>query len=129
MYGDCAVNVNPSSEELARIAIASADTAKAFGIEPRVAMLSYSTLGSGAGPDVGEAGRVHGEQRVHSLSAGSLHGRCFAHTAALSTVALLTTNELCSYSKYAVMWCVCLVSGANSCNGGFHSASCALLSV
>ena len=50
--GDCAVNMNPNSEELAQIAIVSADTAKAFGVEPRVAMLSYSTLGSGEGPDV-----------------------------------------------------------------------------
>ncbi len=55
MYGDCAVNVNPSAEDLAAIAITSADTAAAFGIEPRVAMLSYSTLGSGAGPDVSTA--------------------------------------------------------------------------
>jgi len=52
VYADCAVNVNPSSSDLAQIAIVSADTAAAFGIEPRVAMLSYSTMGSGAGPDV-----------------------------------------------------------------------------
>lgn len=52
VYGDCAVNVNPSSKELASIAACSADTAAAFGLEPRVAMLSYSTMGSGAGPDV-----------------------------------------------------------------------------
>ncbi|EFJ50359.1 phosphate acetyltransferase [Volvox carteri f. nagariensis] len=52
VYGDCAVNVNPTAAELATIAITSADTAAAFGIEPRVAMLSYSTLGSGTGPDV-----------------------------------------------------------------------------
>ncbi|KAG2499811.1 hypothetical protein HYH03_002105 [Edaphochlamys debaryana] len=52
VYGDCAVNVNPSAADLAQIAITSADTAEAFGIEPLVAMLSYSTLGSGAGPDV-----------------------------------------------------------------------------
>lgn len=52
VYGDCAVNVSPSSEDLAQIAITSADTAAAFGVVPRVAMLSYSTLGSGAGPDV-----------------------------------------------------------------------------
>jgi phosphate acetyltransferase len=52
VYGDCAVNVTPSSTDLASIAACSADTAAAFGIEPRVAMLSYSTLGSGAGPDV-----------------------------------------------------------------------------
>lgn len=50
VYGDCAVNVNPTSEELAQIAVASADTAAAFGLEPRVAMLSYATLGSNSGP-------------------------------------------------------------------------------
>jgi phosphate acetyltransferase len=52
VYGDCAVNTNPSAEELAEIALASADTARAFGIEPRVAMLSYSSGESGAGEDV-----------------------------------------------------------------------------
>ncbi|GIL65714.1 hypothetical protein Vafri_19393 [Volvox africanus] len=52
VYGDCAVNVNPTAAELASIAITSAETAAAFGIEPKVAMLSYSTLGSGSGPDV-----------------------------------------------------------------------------
>ena len=52
VYGDCAVNVNPTAAELAQIAAASADTAAAFGVEPRVALLSYSTLGSGSGPDV-----------------------------------------------------------------------------
>lgn len=57
VYGDCAVNVNPSSKDLASIAACSADTAAAFGLEPRVAMLSYSTMGSGAGPDV--SGSAH----------------------------------------------------------------------
>jgi len=52
VYGDCAVNPNPNPEQLADIAIASAETAKAFGIEPRVAMLSYSTGESGKGEDV-----------------------------------------------------------------------------
>lgn len=52
VYGDCAVNVEPDPKQLAYIAIASADTAAAFGLEPRVAMLSYSTLGSGSGPQV-----------------------------------------------------------------------------
>jgi phosphotransacetylase len=55
VYGDCAVNVNPSSKELASIAACSAETAAAFGLEPRVAMLSYSTMGSGAGPDVSDS--------------------------------------------------------------------------
>ncbi|XXQ69286.1 phosphate acetyltransferase [Neisseriaceae bacterium B1] len=52
VYGDCAVNPNPTAEQLAEIAIQSADSAKAFGIEPRVAMISYSTIDSGTGPDV-----------------------------------------------------------------------------
>lgn len=52
VYGDCAINVDPTAEQLAQIAAVSAETAKMFGIDPRVAMLSYSTLGSGAGPAV-----------------------------------------------------------------------------
>jgi phosphate acetyltransferase len=52
VFGDCAVNPAPTAEELADIAIQSADSAAAFGIPPRVAMLSYSTGVSGAGPDV-----------------------------------------------------------------------------
>jgi phosphate acetyltransferase len=52
VYGDCAVNQNPNANELAQIAISSAKTAKAFGIEPRVAILSYSTGESGSGEDV-----------------------------------------------------------------------------
>jgi phosphate acetyltransferase len=52
VYGDCAVNPNPSAEQLADIAISSAVTAQAFGVEPLVAMLSYSTGESGAGRDV-----------------------------------------------------------------------------
>jgi phosphate acetyltransferase len=52
VYGDCAVNVDPSADELADIAISSAATAADFGIEPRIAMLSYSTGGSGSGEDV-----------------------------------------------------------------------------
>ena len=52
VYGDCAVNPDPNAQQLAEIAVASAQTAKQFGIEPRVAMISYSTGESGKGKDV-----------------------------------------------------------------------------
>jgi len=52
VYGDCAVNTDPPADVLADIAIQSADSAKAFGIEPRVAMISYSTGESGSGAQV-----------------------------------------------------------------------------
>jgi phosphate acetyltransferase len=52
VYGDCAVNPDPSAEQLADIAISSAGTAAAFGVDPRIAMLSYSTGTSGSGTDV-----------------------------------------------------------------------------
>lgn len=51
-YADCAVNLNPDADQISEIAIQSADTAKAFGIEPRVALITYSTLKSGKGADV-----------------------------------------------------------------------------
>ena len=52
VYGDCAINPVPTAEQLAEIAIQSANSALAFGIEPRVAMISYSTGSSGSGEDV-----------------------------------------------------------------------------
>jgi phosphate acetyltransferase len=52
VYGDCAVNPNPDAGQLADIAVSSAETAATFGVDPRVAMLSYSTGESGKGEDV-----------------------------------------------------------------------------
>ncbi|WGK63911.1 phosphate acetyltransferase [Croceiramulus getboli] len=52
VYGDCAINPNPTAEQLAEIAIASAETSQAFGINPKIAMLSYSSGSSGKGEDV-----------------------------------------------------------------------------
>jgi phosphate acetyltransferase len=66
VYGDCALVENPTAEQMADIAITSADTAKAFGIEPKVALLSYSTGTSGKGKDVDkvrEAARIAKEKR------------------------------------------------------------------
>lgn len=67
VFGDCAINPNPNAEQLAEIAIASADTAANFGIEPKVAMLSYSSGDSGKGVDVDkvrEATKIVKEKRT-----------------------------------------------------------------
>ena len=58
VYGDCAVNPEPTAEQLADIAISSAATARQFGVEPRVAMLSFSTGTSGKGADVDKVRRA-----------------------------------------------------------------------
>ncbi|MCM4153441.1 phosphate acetyltransferase [Arenibacter sp. N53] len=52
IFGDCAINPNPTAEQLAEIAISSAASSTAFGIEPKIAMLSYSSGASGVGEDV-----------------------------------------------------------------------------
>jgi phosphate acetyltransferase len=75
VYGDCAINPDPNPEQLAEIAIQSADSAKAFGIDPRVAMISYSTGNSGAGSDVEkvrEATRIAQEKRPDLVIDGPL---------------------------------------------------------
>ncbi len=75
VYGDCAINPDLNPEQLAEIAIQSADSALAFGIEPRVAMISYSTGTSGAGSDVEkvrEATRIAQEKRPDLVIDGPL---------------------------------------------------------
>jgi phosphate acetyltransferase len=52
LFSDCAINVNPSAQELAEIAVESAKTAELFDIEPKVAMMSFSTKGSAKSPEV-----------------------------------------------------------------------------
>ena len=66
VFGDCAINPNPTAAQLAEIAISSADTTMAFGLEARIAMLSYSSGSSGQGADVDrvrEATRMVREKR------------------------------------------------------------------
>lgn len=58
VFGDCAINPNPTSEQLAEIAISSADSSINFGIEPKIAMLSYSSGASGKGEDVDKVRRA-----------------------------------------------------------------------
>ena len=75
IYGDCAINPQPDAEDLADIAIQSAASARAFGIEPRVAMISFSTGTSGAGTDVdkvAEATRIAREREPRLIIDGPL---------------------------------------------------------
>ncbi len=75
VFGDCAINQNPTAEQLAEIAIQSADSAKAFNIPQRVAMISYSTGDSGAGDEVAkvqEATKIVREKRPDILIDGPL---------------------------------------------------------
>lgn len=75
VYGDCAINPDPNAEQLAEIAIQSADSAKAFGLDPRIAMISYSTGTSGTGADVekvAEATQIAQQRRPDLLIDGPL---------------------------------------------------------
>jgi phosphate acetyltransferase len=87
VYGDCAINPRPDAEDLADIAIQSAASARAFGIEPRVAMISFSTGTSGVGSDVdkvAEATRIVREREPDLAVDGPLQ----YDTAAIASVAL-----------------------------------------
>ena len=86
VYGDCAINPRPNAEDLADIAIQSAASARAFGIEPRVAMISFSTGTSGVGSDVdkvAEATRIVREREPDLAVDGPLQ----YDTAAIASVA------------------------------------------
>lgn len=75
VYGDCAINPDPTAEQLADIAIQSADSAAIFGIEPKVAMISYSTGDSGFGSDVDkvkQATKIAQQRRPDLLIDGPL---------------------------------------------------------
>lgn len=75
VFGDCAVNPSPNAQQLAEIAIQSAHTAAAFGVEPRIAMLSYSTGSSGSGAEVDkvrEATKIAHEMAPELLLEGPL---------------------------------------------------------
>ena len=75
VFSDCAINIEPDAQALADIAIGSAETAQLFDIDPRVAMLSFSTKGSGSSPDVDkvvEATRIAQEARPDLAIDGEL---------------------------------------------------------
>ncbi|NLF34571.1 MAG: phosphate acetyltransferase [Clostridiales bacterium] len=62
--GDCAINIDPSEDDLVQIAIETAKTARIFGVDPKVAFLSYSTKGSGTGPSVDKMRRAFEKTRI-----------------------------------------------------------------
>jgi len=96
VYGDCAVNLDPNARQLAEIAISSAQTAKTFGIEPVVAMLSYSTGESGKGVDVDkvrEATRIAKEKARKSFPGLKIEGPIQYDTAVDSSVAKTKLSE------------------------------------
>lgn len=75
VFADCAINTNPDAAQMANIAIQSAETAKSFGIDPKIGMLSYSTIDSGKGPDVDlvkEATAILQEKRPDLPSVGPI---------------------------------------------------------
>jgi phosphate acetyltransferase len=75
VFGDCAINISPNNEELAEIAIATAETAKAFGLDPKVAMLSFSTKGSASSIEtqkVSEATKLAQQARPDLVIDGEL---------------------------------------------------------
>ena len=75
VYGDCAINLKPTAEQLAEIAVTSAETSQSFGIEPVIAMLSYSSRESGKGEDVDRvraATRLAQERRPGLLIEGPI---------------------------------------------------------
>ncbi|MCK5696921.1 MAG: phosphate acetyltransferase [Gammaproteobacteria bacterium] len=75
VYGDCAINPDPNAAQLAEIAISSSETARLFGIEPKVAMLSYSTGSSGQGADVDkvrQASQIAQQKRPNLLLEGPI---------------------------------------------------------
>lgn len=70
VYADYAINPDPTATELAQIAKQSADSARAFGIDPKVAMISYSTGASGSGDDVEKVRDVAAQKAPGSAVAG-----------------------------------------------------------
>ena len=68
IFGDCAINIKPDAPTLADIAVASAETAALFDIDPKVAMLSFSTKGSGKSEDVDKVVEDDLKGRTNSIS-------------------------------------------------------------
>ena len=88
--GDCAINIKPTEDELVEIALETAATAKVFGIDPKVAFLSYSTLGSGKGEDVDKMRNACA--KAQELMPGTPIGGEFQFDAAVSPVVAKTKH-------------------------------------
>ncbi|MDI3312855.1 MAG: phosphate acetyltransferase [Mycobacterium sp.] len=113
VYGDCAIVPDPTTEQLADIAISSARTAARFGIEPRVAMLSYSTGDSGAGADVDKVRAA--TELVHSRAPDLLVEGPIQYDAAVDpTVAAAKTHDSAVAGRATVLIFPDLNSGNNA---------------
>ena len=96
---DCAINIKPTEDELVEIAVETARTAKVFGIDPKVAFLSYSTLGSGKGEDVDKMRNAC--EKAKALMPDTPIGGEFQFDAAVSPVVAKTKHITSSVGGHA----------------------------
>jgi phosphate acetyltransferase len=119
IYGDCAINPDPNAEELADIALQSAASAEAFGIEPRVAMISYSTGSSGKQSNVDkvrETTRIAQECRPNTML---IDGPMQCDAAASN--AEVAKSKKAPNSKVAGQAIVLIFPALNTCNTAYKA--------
>ena len=118
VYGDCAINVDPNAEQLSEIALASAGTAKAFGIDARVAMLSYATGDSNAGPMIDKVREATEAAKVKAPEF-PFEGPIQFDAAVDPAVAAVKFKN--SDSKVAGNATVCIFPDLNAANNGYKA--------